>query len=110
MIQLPKIPKWNITELTGYIPKTTFWQDFSIADAFGIDAIKDTYKRAFNEWKTNVEYVTELVMVINHKSWAWYGKDETKARLYADLYYKLDEWCLDHLKGEDFEYYVNTTD
>ena len=25
------IPKWNITELSGYEPITTFWQDFSIA-------------------------------------------------------------------------------
>ena len=30
---------------------TTFWQDFSIADAFGVAAIKDTFKRAFAEWK-----------------------------------------------------------
>ena len=110
MIQFPKIPKWNITELTGYVPKTTFWQDFSIADAFGIDAIKDTYKRAFNEWKTNVEYITEIVMFINHKSWAWYGKDDEKSKLYADLYYTADAWCLDNLKGSDFEYYVSTTD
>lgn len=110
MIQLPQIPKWNITELTGYVPKTTFWQDFSIADAFGIDAINDTYNRAFNEWKSNTEYVTELVMVLNHKCWAWYNKDNAKSKLYADLYYKLDEWCLDNLKGSDFEYYVDTTD
>ena len=25
------IPRWNITELNGYEPITTFWQDFSIA-------------------------------------------------------------------------------
>ena len=24
------IPRWNITELNGYEPITTFWQDFSI--------------------------------------------------------------------------------
>ena len=29
----------------GYQPKTTFWMDFSIADKFGIAAIKDTYNR-----------------------------------------------------------------
>ena len=38
--------------------KTTFWQDFSIADRFGSKAIKDTYKRAFDGWKNNTEYVT----------------------------------------------------
>lgn len=25
---------------------TTFWDDFSIADRFGINAVKDTYKRS----------------------------------------------------------------
>lgn len=30
-----KVPKWNIESETGYKPRTTFWQDFSIADAFG---------------------------------------------------------------------------
>lgn len=39
---------------------TTFKMDFTIADRFGIEAIKDTYKRAFNElnntnFKTNEE-------------------------------------------------------
>lgn len=53
----------------GYQPKTTFWMDFSIADKFGIAAIKDTYDRAFKEWKTNHVYLTELVMVLNHKIW-----------------------------------------
>lgn len=24
------IPKWNIAEITGYDPMTTFWQDFSM--------------------------------------------------------------------------------
>lgn len=29
-----KVPMWNIESETGYKPRTTFWQDFSIADAF----------------------------------------------------------------------------
>lgn len=36
------VKNWNIQEMTGYEPKTTFYTDFSIADNFGIDAIKDT--------------------------------------------------------------------
>lgn len=31
-----KVPMWNIESETGYKPRTTFWQDFSIADAFGV--------------------------------------------------------------------------
>ena len=33
--------------------KTTFKNDFTIADKFGASAVKDTFNRAFNEWKNN---------------------------------------------------------
>lgn len=56
------IPRWNITELNGYEPITTFWQDFSIADKFGNNAIADTYRRAKSEWKDNYKYWTELCL------------------------------------------------
>jgi len=35
----------------GYEVKTTFWEDFSIAERFGLSAIQDTFNRAFKEWK-----------------------------------------------------------
>ena len=57
--------------MNGYTTITTFWQDFSIADKFGIDAIKDTFNRAFNEWKGNYQYLTELVLVLNWKVWEY---------------------------------------
>ena len=47
------IERWTMAEQLGYEPKTTFWEDFSIADRFGLDAVKDTYIRAFKEWKNN---------------------------------------------------------
>lgn len=86
-----------------------FWQDFSIADAFGLAAIQDTYNRAL-EWKTNTEYITSLVITLNHKIWFWYEKNDNYARLYNKLWSELDEWCLDNLKGKDLEYYIQTTD
>ena len=33
----------NSMIVNGYEMKTTFWNDFTIADAFGINAIKDTF-------------------------------------------------------------------
>ena len=39
----------------GYELQTTFWNDFSIADRFGLSAIQDTFNRAFKEWKENVK-------------------------------------------------------
>ncbi len=94
----------------GYELKTTFWNDFTIADAFGVDAIKDTFERAFNEWRNNVVYVTELAMVMSWKSCAYYGKNETFMNLYIELYYRVDEWCINNLKDEDLRYYFDTTD
>jgi hypothetical protein len=95
----------------GYQFKTTFWSDFSIADIFGEDAVKDTYKRAFKEWKDDTVYVTELSLVLNWKCWQHYERgNESLSKLYSDLYYELDAWCLDHLKGDDLVYYWKTLD
>ena len=38
----------------------TFLSDFDIADHFGTKAIQDTYKRAFNEWKTDIKAIAEM--------------------------------------------------
>ena len=89
---------------------TTFWTDFSIADAFGIEAVKDTYNRAFAEWKSNYKYLTDLVMVLNHKIWQWYDKKHELAELYNDLWDKTAQYALDHLKGEELSYYLEVTD
>ena len=67
-----KTTGWNVEAMTGYKPITTFWTDFSIAEKFGVAAIIDTCKRALCEWKDNYKYLTELVMVLNHKIWQWY--------------------------------------
>ena len=109
--RMPHIPAWNITAMTGYEPKTTFWEDFSIADAFGMDAIRDTFKRAFKEWRNDVVYLAELALVLNHKGWAWYEhNNEEMARLYFTLYEEVDLWASENLKGDDASYYYRTLD
>ena len=105
-----KIADWNIEEMTGYKPQTTFYTDFSIADHFGINAIKDTYNRAFSEWKDNVVYLTELVMALNWKIWEWYEKNDEYGRLYDKLWREADGYAVNNLKGEDLEYFYRTTD
>ena len=104
------LPVWNITELCGYEPKTTFWMDFSIADRFGADAVQDTYNRAFAEWKTNVVYLTEMVMVLNHKIWQHYQKNDVLSTLYDTLWKEADKYAVNTLKGADLSYYYRTTD
>jgi len=94
----------------GYEIKTTFWSDFTIADAFGVDAIKETFKIAFKYWKTDLEYVTELAMVMSWKSCFYYNKNEEYMNLYSELYHKVDNWCMNNLKDDDLIYYIQTTD
>ena len=94
----------------GYTLTTTFWEDFSIADRFGADAIRDTYKRAFTEWKHNYIYLTELVIVLNHKIWQHYEKNDAYAELYNELWEKADAYACDNLKGEELSHFYSITD
>lgn len=87
-----------------------FWKDFTIADRFGVSAIKDTYERAFEGWKDNVEYYASLVMTLNHKIWEWYEKDEAVAKLYNELWMRADDYGRDNFKGKEAEYYFNFLD
>lgn len=103
-----------MAEELGYKPITTFWQDFSIADKFGPAAVKDTFKRAFAEWKDNYKYLTELVLVLNHKI-AYhfsYEKDapNTMANLYNELWEEADNYANLHLEGEEYAYFYAMTD
>lgn len=96
---------------TGYTPKTTFWQDFSIADCYGVKAVKDTYRRAFNGWKHDRVYLTELVMVLNHKIWQHHDNGRQQLALcYNELWKAADAWGLENLKGEDLSYFLHTLD
>lgn len=105
-----KIPRWTVEEETGYTPITTFWKDFSIADKFGLSAVKDTYRRAFGEWKDNYKYLTELVLVLNHKIWQHYETNETLAKVYYPLWEKANDYARFNLKGEELTYFFNITD
>ena len=104
------VKTWNIERMTGYKPITTFYEDFSIADAFGVSAVKDTFNRAFKHWKGNYKYLTELVMALNWKIWEHYGHNDTLAKLYNDLWEKADQWACENLKGEELSYFYETVD
>ena len=104
------VKNWNIESMTGYKPITTFYTDFSIADWFGESAIRDTFKRAFNGWKNNHKYLTELVMALNWKIWEHYETNERYAEVYHELWEKADGWAMDNLKGEELSYFLRTTD
>lgn len=106
------IKDWNIKEMTGYEPKTTFYTDFSLAEPFGLAAICDTYTRATNEWKSNIEYITELSMVLNWKIWEHHGKNDVFAKMYNDLWDKCCTLIEQTFEGneEALSYFYRTTD
>jgi hypothetical protein len=94
----------------GYTMTTTFFEDFQIANAFGVKAVKDTYKRAFNEWKDNYVYLTELVIALNLMIWATYGKNDALADVYNELWIEADEYACNNLKGDELSFFYRTTD
>ena len=106
-----KIKTWNIKEMTGYEPQTTFYEDFSIADAFGMSAVKDTFKRGLETAEAlGYIYLTEFVMALNWKIWEHYKSNEQLARVYNDLWMKAVEIATSTLQGEELMYYYRTTD
>jgi len=94
----------------GYELQTTFWSDFSIADRFGMSAIRDTFDRAFEEWKEDYEYLTELVLVLNHKIWQYYETRPDIATLYNSLWEKARQYAEENLKDDELSYYYDVTD
>ena len=106
-----KIAVWNIEQMTGYKPITTFYEDFSIADNFGLSAVKDTYKRGLETAKSmGYKWLTEFVMVLNWKIFEHYGKREQHANLYNDLCEQAQQIVFETLTGEELSYYYSTTD
>ncbi len=100
----------NMCEMTGLEPQTSFWEDFSTADIFGEASITNTFDRAFEGWKDNVVYLTELVMVLNWKIWYWNEFNEAYSKLYQSLWEKADLWAMENLKDDDMSYFLRTTD
>ena len=106
-----KIKTWNIEAMTGYKPITTFYEDFSIADNFGMAAVKDTYKRGLESAKfMGYKELTEFVMALNWKIWEHYENNEPLAKLYNDLWEEDDYYACDNLKGEELDYFFQTID
>ena len=89
----------------------TFWMDFTIADAFGVNAIKDTFNRAFKEWKDDYKMLTALVITLNHKIWQHYAAENNQLPLvHDDLCKKAAQYACDTLKDEALKYFLEVTD
>ena len=56
-----------------YKRKTTYTSDFSIAEWYvpleGMQAIASTLRNALQNWRDDIEFFAEIIIVLNMKSW-----------------------------------------
>lgn len=90
--------------------ESTFWEEFSFAEDYGSEGVREHYDLVFNQWKDNLKYLTELVLVLNWKISTWYGVDDTLGLTYDQLWKETDGYALETLKGDDLHYYLHTLD
>ena len=84
-----------------YQRKTTFASDFAIAECYGDNSVKDTFRRAWDGWKDDKDFATELALVLNWYCWFWYDNGEPGlSKLYGDLYYKCKDAFYKHWAEE----------
>lgn len=96
-----------------YKNPTTFISDFQIANCFGVPAVKDTFNRAFNEWKDHIVYLTGLAVAMNTFSWIFYEKkNEELSKLYAGFYYICRDYAYSdgNFTEAEARYYFKCTD
>jgi hypothetical protein len=100
----------NFLNAVGKERKTTFFSDLSIAEWYGIDSVKDTYKRVVASWKDDVVYMSEFVIALNQKIWQHYETDRKLAKVYNDLWIECDDFCREHFEDDDLSYYFEYID
>ena len=98
----------NLEDMGAFRPKYTFYSDFGIAEFCEVymrdkNAVKKTYNNVIKSWGSSYEALTEIIMVLNHKSWSFAGKVDSSylkcgeswreyyVRLYSELYEKAVE-------------------
>lgn len=80
-----------------YERKTTYTSDFSIAEwcvpVEGMQAIASTLRNALTNWRDNIEFFAEIIIVLNMKAWEHAARGNRQyAEMYSELY--LDAKCL----------------
>ena len=100
----------NYTLPNGHEFISTFVDDFLIADRYGIPAIKDTFKRAWDAWHTDPVYCAELVVTLNHAIWRYYKTRPDFAEIYKNIWKEAHNKALSQFKGKDFQTYYDIVD
>lgn len=104
-----------------YERKTTYTCDFSIAEwcvpVEGMKAIASTLRNALTNWRDNIEFFAEIIIVLNMKSWEHAARGNNQyGKMYSDLYYMVRnlyfDWFDKDNKQHDaaMEYYYDYVD
>lgn len=101
-----------LSQFTDWRPDTLYWQKFSIAEKYGKAEILAVYTDLFAEAKKDYKLLTELTMVLNHKSWQHCKDLENSSfcTLYTDLFRTVKEYAETHLKGKELNYFLKILD
>jgi len=100
---------------------TTYTSDFSIAEwcvpVDGMNAIADTLKNALDNWRDNVEWFAEIILVVNLKSWEHAARGNNEyGKMYSELFYMVQALYFDWFDGDNkqhdkaMEYYYDYID
>ncbi len=104
------LQKQALEKQFNYNFRTSFWMEFSIAENYGVEGIFEHYNLVFDQWKNNLEYLTELVLVLNWKIYQWYQVNDSLGHTYDALWRKTDSYAMETLKGDDLHYYLSVLD
>lgn len=104
------LEKLALEKMLDYKFESTFWEEFSIAEEYGAEGIREHYNIVFEQWKDNLKYLTELTLVLNIKIFLWYKVDDSIGQTYDQLWKETDGYAMDTLKGDDLHYYLHTLD
>ena len=101
-----------LENFTDYRSQTNLWDEYSIADKKSLKDLKALFDTTFAKAKQDYKYLTELVMVLNHRMWYWYelNPDSAIVSAYTKYYEKAHNWALTHLNPEEIRYYCSVTD
>ena len=104
------LEKMALEKMLDYKFESSFWEEFSIAEEYGPEGIRRHYDTVFGQYKDNLKYLTELVLVLNIKIFIWYKEDDDLGLTYDQLWKETDQYALETLKGDDLHYYLHTLD
>ena len=90
--------------------KTTFFADLSIAECYGVNGVKDTYKNVMKSWGDDLEFMCEWVIALNQKIWQHHQSNPDLGKLYDELWRQADEYCMDKFEGDDLTAYLDYVD